>query len=584
MRGSESDAVACPRRPGRTGRRRGRANRARGASGILAISRTTVLAGGAAALLALAAFALAFGSGSSGSVAVVGAAPFGSGSPGASGGAASDPVGIDRVRGRRDRRSRQPPWRLPDARRRARRRPAHRGRRLRAASRRRTGSPGPQPRRSAPRRRPDPGPVARRYGVVGAGSAPPGGSTGATGGGGTAAGPIDLNKATAAELDTLPGHRTGDRGQDPRLARRPAVRRGRRSAHPKARRREDLREPQGSRDGALRWVAADDWRSGRSPRPSPPGRSRRVISAPRSRWRSPRCCSSARRGRGRVSARCCRSSSVPGSSPSGWRSSRPGRRPLDQPPDGDGPWALVVESTGSPRDGAQTATLATPADADRPFRVAATLPRYPVVIPGDRVVVDGAIRARPDSPYGAYLLRIGAAGTLTSRTLDGPAWSRRPGSTSRGAPPRVRRGPGPGPPGARGRSGGRDPDRPAGPGRSRPGGGVHDGRGQSRGRHLGLEHRDRGGGDRGTDGSSRPAATIGRDARRDRRLRRVLRGVGVGRPGGTDGRRRAPRPRDAVARAAPRRRSAGPRRSCSSRTRRSSAMPGSSCRRWRRPG
>ena len=91
---------------------------------------------------------------------------------------------------------------------------------------------------------------------------------------------------------------------------------------------------------------------------------------------------------------------------------------LDVPPDGDGPWSLVVEAAGSPRDGAQTATLATPAGSDRPFRVAATLPRYPVVIPGDRVIVAGAIRPRPDSPYGAYLLRIGAAGTLTSRTLD----------------------------------------------------------------------------------------------------------------------------------------------------------------------
>ena len=221
-----------------------------------------------------------------------------------------------------------------------------------------------------------------------------------------------------------------------------------------------------------------------------------------------------------------------------------GSVPLDQPPEGDGPWALVVESTGSPRDGAQTATLATPPDADRPFRIAATLPRYPVVIPGDRVVVDGAIRARPDSPYGAYLLRIGAAGTLTSRTLDGPVRPRRPGTTSRGAPPRVRRGPGPGPPGTRSRPGGRDPDRPAGSGRPRPGRGVHDGRGQSRGRHLGLEHRDRGSRDRGTDGSSRSAETIGRDARGDRRLRRVLRGVGVGGPGGIDGRGRAPRPRD----------------------------------------
>ena len=92
--------------------------------------------------------------------------------------------------------------------------------------------------------------------------------------------------------------------------------------------------------------------------------------------------------------------------------------PLDQPPDGHGPWTLMVESTGTPRDGQQTTTLASVPSADRPFRVAATMPRYPVVIPGDRVIVDGSIRPRPDSPYGAYLLRIGAVGTLMSRTLE----------------------------------------------------------------------------------------------------------------------------------------------------------------------
>jgi competence protein ComEC len=91
---------------------------------------------------------------------------------------------------------------------------------------------------------------------------------------------------------------------------------------------------------------------------------------------------------------------------------------LRKPPSGEGPWALVVRSTGSPRDGAQTATLETP-DATTPaFAVAATLPRYPVVVPGDRVIVGGAIRPPPDSPYGAYLARIGAVGTLTSRTLE----------------------------------------------------------------------------------------------------------------------------------------------------------------------
>src|SRR4029078_7216997 len=51
-------------------------------------------------------------------------------------------------------------------------------------------------------------------------------------------------------------------------------------------------------------------------------------------------------------------------------------------------------------------------------KVAARLPRYPVVVPGDTVVVDGSIRERPDSAYGHYLERMGAMGTLTSRTLD----------------------------------------------------------------------------------------------------------------------------------------------------------------------
>ena len=40
------------------------------------------------------------------------------------------------------------------------------------------------------------------------------------------------------------------------------------------------------------------------------------------------------------------------------------------------------------------------------------------MIPGDEVEVEGSIRERPDSPYGQYLERIGAVGTLTSRTLE----------------------------------------------------------------------------------------------------------------------------------------------------------------------
>ena len=92
------------------------------------------------------------------------------------------------------------------------------------------------------------------------------------------------------------------------------------------------------------------------------------------------------------------------------------------PPPGDGPWSLVVVSTGSPRDGHQSATLSTPSGVSAAFEVAATLPRYPEVVPGDRVRVDGQIRPRPDSAYGEYLARIGAVGTLTARTLEtGPA-------------------------------------------------------------------------------------------------------------------------------------------------------------------
>lgn len=91
---------------------------------------------------------------------------------------------------------------------------------------------------------------------------------------------------------------------------------------------------------------------------------------------------------------------------------------LATPPEGTGPWTLVVLATGASRDGHQIATLGTPPDVSPQFMVAATLPRYPVIVPGDRVVLDGAVRARPDSGYGEYLARIGAAGTLTARTIE----------------------------------------------------------------------------------------------------------------------------------------------------------------------
>jgi competence protein ComEA len=136
-------------------------------------------------------------------VAVVGAAPFGSGSPGASGSAASDLVDgrvvVVEIVGAV---SHPGVFRMPDD--------ARVGDLLTAA-----GGYGPRVdagraardlNLAAPLHDGDQIRVPSRDDTVSSGgSAPPGGSTGATAGGGTAGGPIDLNKATAAELDTLPG-------------------------------------------------------------------------------------------------------------------------------------------------------------------------------------------------------------------------------------------------------------------------------------------------------------------------------------------------------------------------------------------
>ena len=84
-------------------------------------------------------------------------------------------------------------------------------------------------------------------------------------------------------------------------------------------------------------------------------------------------------------------------------------------PDGTGPWSAVVESVGTPRGGAQSAIAAFEPDGPR---VALTLPRYPIVEPGFRIVVAGSFRPPPDDGYGAYLRRIGVTATLRSRTLE----------------------------------------------------------------------------------------------------------------------------------------------------------------------
>lgn len=94
----------------------------------------------------------------------------------------------------------------------------------------------------------------------------------------------------------------------------------------------------------------------------------------------------------------------------------PAPPPLPLVPDGDGPWQAVVETIGAPRDGQQPATLRF--DEPAGLRVAATLPRFPAVQPGDGVTVSGPLREPTDDPYGSYLRRIGVAATLRSRTVE----------------------------------------------------------------------------------------------------------------------------------------------------------------------
>ncbi|HET9680562.1 MAG TPA: ComEC/Rec2 family competence protein, partial [Candidatus Limnocylindrales bacterium] len=86
-------------------------------------------------------------------------------------------------------------------------------------------------------------------------------------------------------------------------------------------------------------------------------------------------------------------------------------------PDGAGPWLAIVESVSSPKDGARPAVVSL---VEPPHvRLAATLPWYPEVEPGDTIRIEGTPQAaRVGDDYAAYLAGIGAAGTIRVRTLE----------------------------------------------------------------------------------------------------------------------------------------------------------------------
>jgi competence protein ComEA len=170
-------------------------------SGIRAVSRTTLLAIGGAVVLAALAFVLAFGSGSSGSVAVVGGTPLDSQRPGSSSavgatGPAVDAQVVVEIVGAVNHPG---VFRLPTD--------ARVGDLLTAAGgygpRVDAGRAGQELNLAAPLHDGDQIRVPSRDDAPGASAGGGGGSPG--GGPASPAGPIDLNRATASELDTLPG-------------------------------------------------------------------------------------------------------------------------------------------------------------------------------------------------------------------------------------------------------------------------------------------------------------------------------------------------------------------------------------------
>jgi competence protein ComEC len=84
-------------------------------------------------------------------------------------------------------------------------------------------------------------------------------------------------------------------------------------------------------------------------------------------------------------------------------------------PQGDGPWRGVVQSISAPKGGTQSATIELEPSG---IQVAATLPRFPEIAPGDGVAVGGRLEPPRDDAYGTYLRRVGLEATLWSRSLE----------------------------------------------------------------------------------------------------------------------------------------------------------------------
>jgi len=85
-------------------------------------------------------------------------------------------------------------------------------------------------------------------------------------------------------------------------------------------------------------------------------------------------------------------------------------------PTGDGPWSGLVLSVGAPKSGAAPAVIQL--DPPAGIVVAATLPLFPAVVPGDRLSIRGQLRPPPvGDPFADYLARIGASATIRAASI-----------------------------------------------------------------------------------------------------------------------------------------------------------------------
>ena len=96
----------------------------------------------------------------------------------------------------------------------------------------------------------------------------------------------------------------------------------------------------------------------------------------------------------------------------------PGAAPIPSLADaGPGPWTATVEAMGSPRNGEQVARLRVHGGGGD-LLVAATLPAFPAIAAAAEVEVLGRLRPPPeDDPYGEYLRRTGASGSLDATSV-----------------------------------------------------------------------------------------------------------------------------------------------------------------------